>query len=155
DTFGPSNGAGSYGALQAAIARLRPNDSVGPATNIGCRILVQPVFLPEYLWRTLPPTWSPNIMGGKRFSTDDADGLALWNDLHDAAGHWQGAGASGLTDVGARFGNPTLITPRLGQGAFRIAVTEAYHRQCAVSGGKVLPALDAAHIRPYADGGAH
>src|SRR5262249_32729721 len=26
---------------------------------------------------------------------------------------------------------------------------------CAVSGGKVLPALDAAHIRPYAEGGLH
>jgi putative restriction endonuclease len=45
--------------------------------------------------------------------------------------------------------------PRLGQGAFRIAVTEAYRRQCAVSEGKVLPALDAAHIRPYSDGGSH
>ena len=45
--------------------------------------------------------------------------------------------------------------PRLGQGAFRIAVTEAYGRQCAISDGKVLPALDAAHIRPYADGGLH
>jgi putative restriction endonuclease len=44
---------------------------------------------------------------------------------------------------------------RLGQGAFRIAVTEAYGRQCAISEGKVLPALDAAHIRPYAEGGSH
>jgi putative restriction endonuclease len=31
--------------------------------------------------------------------------------------------------------------------------TDAYAR--AVSGGKVLPALDAAHIRPYASGGSH
>ena len=54
-----------------------------------------------------------------------------------------------------RYGAPTLIVPRLGQGAFRIAVTEAYHRQCALSDGKVLPALDAAHIKPYADGGSH
>jgi putative restriction endonuclease len=43
----------------------------------------------------------------------------------------------------------------LGQGAFRVAVTEAYGRQCALSGGKVLPALDAAHIRPYGEGGVH
>ena len=34
-------------------------------------------------------------------------------------------------------------------------MTDAYKRACAVSGGKVLPALDAAHIRPYASGGAH
>jgi putative restriction endonuclease len=55
----------------------------------------------------------------------------------------------------ARFGEPVLIKPRLGQGAFRIAVTDAYGRQCAVSGGKVLPALEAAHIKPYREGGSH
>lgn len=50
---------------------------------------------------------------------------------------------------------PDIDSTPMGQGAFRIAVTEAYRRQCAVSEGKVLPALDAAHIRPYADGGSH
>ena len=55
----------------------------------------------------------------------------------------------------ARYGEPTLISPRLGQGAFRVSVTDAYERKCAVSGGKVLPALDAAHIRPYGSGGLH
>ena len=55
----------------------------------------------------------------------------------------------------ARYGSPTIITPRLGQGAFRVAVTEAYGRQCAISDGKVLPALDAAHIKPYGKGGFH
>ena len=61
----------------------------------------------------------------------------------------------GFAEEQARFGEPTLIVPRLGQGAFRISVTDAYGRACAVSGGKVLPALDAAHIRPYALGGTH
>lgn len=56
---------------------------------------------------------------------------------------------------GARYGEPQLVRPRLGQGAFRLAVTDAYNRQCAVSGGRVLPALDAAHIRAYSDGGEH
>ena len=31
----------------------------------------------------------------------------------------------------ARFGNPVLIEPRLGQGAFRVAVTDAYERRSA------------------------
>jgi putative restriction endonuclease len=48
-----------------------------------------------------------------------------------------------------------LIRPRLGQGAFRILVTDSYRRRCAVTGERTLPALDAAHIRPFADGGAH
>ncbi len=55
----------------------------------------------------------------------------------------------------ARFGDPVLIKPRLGQGAFRVAVTDAYQRQCAISGGRVLPALEAAHIKPYSAGGKH
>jgi len=34
-------------------------------------------------------------------------------------------------------------------------VTDSYSRRCAVTGERTLPALDAAHIRPYADGGEH
>jgi putative restriction endonuclease len=34
-------------------------------------------------------------------------------------------------------------------------VTDNYRRRCAVSGERTLPALDAAHIRPFADGGQH
>jgi putative restriction endonuclease len=103
----------------------------------------------------LPSSWARNIVAGKRFSTGDAEGLQLWNQLHEAAKQMPPSTAAGFSEPSARYGEPTLITPRLGQGAFRIAVTEAYGRQCAVSGGKVLPALDAAHIRPYAEGGSH
>ena len=38
---------------------------------------------------------------------------------------------------------------------FRVAVTDVYQRQCAVSGERTLPILDAAHIRPYGEGGPH
>jgi putative restriction endonuclease len=153
ETFNRSNGASSYGELRAAIARYRSDEEVGPTTNIGCRILVEPVFFPPHLWMDLPSSWSKNIVGGKRYSTDEADGLRLWNELQDMAR--RGPAPIGFSEPIARYGKPTLIAPRLGQGAFRIAVTEAYRRQCAVSEGKVLPALDAAHIRPYADGGSH
>jgi putative restriction endonuclease len=59
------------------------------------------------------------------------------------------------TTSGSRFGEPQLIRPRLGQGAFRLAVTDAYGRECAITGGRVLPALEAAHIQSYAEGGEH
>jgi putative restriction endonuclease len=55
----------------------------------------------------------------------------------------------------ARYGAPQLIRPRLGQGAFRFIVTDVYRRRCAVTQEKTLPALDAAHIKPYAEGGLH
>ncbi len=47
------------------------------------------------------------------------------------------------------FGKPQIVFPRLGQGSFRIVVTEAYERRCALSGERTLPVLDAAHIKPY------
>jgi putative restriction endonuclease len=52
-----------------------------------------------------------------------------------------------------RFGKPLLTRPRLGQGGFRVAVADVYGRKCAVSTEHSLPALEAAHIRPYAEGG--
>jgi putative restriction endonuclease len=48
-----------------------------------------------------------------------------------------------------------MVRPRLGQGAFRLTVTDAYERRCAISGEKTLPVLDAAHIRSYGEGGEH
>jgi putative restriction endonuclease len=34
-------------------------------------------------------------------------------------------------------------------------VLNAYHRRCAVTGTKIWPALEAAHIRPVTQGGEH
>lgn len=158
EAFGTKNGVGSLAGMVRSIARYRPDETITVSSFIGCRILVQPILLPEYLWFDVPTTWSRNIVGGKRFSTDDAEGRYLWDALQERAaawsavpGHEQALGEG----AGARYGEPILIAPRLGQGAFRIAVTESYKRQCALTDGKVLPALDAAHIRPFSEGGAH
>ncbi len=45
--------------------------------------------------------------------------------------------------------------PRLGQGAFRVLVTDVYGRRCAMTQEKTLPVLEAAHIRPYSAHGGH
>ena len=42
---------------------------------------------------------------------------------------------------------------RLGQGAFRIVVTDMYQRRCAISGEKTLPVLEAAHVKPFSMNG--
>ena len=154
EAFGVKNGVASLDELVGAIARYRTGERVTPWTFIVCRVLVEPVFLPESLWFPVP-AWSNSIVSGKSFAGDSQDGVALWSALEasaEAAGMTQGIGEFGET---GRFGAPTLVRPRLGQGAFRVAVTELYGRQCALTDGKVLPALDAAHIRPYAEGGAH
>ncbi len=155
DSFGHANGVSSFEALRTAIAEYRTDNAIGPMTNIGCTILVEPIFFPSDLWFDVPLSWSRSIQRGKVYSTDNAEGLKLWNQLQDAAQMCMATVSSEMAEVQARYGAPALITPRLGQGAFRVAVTEAYGRRCAVTDGKVLPALDAAHIKPFSEGGLH
>jgi putative restriction endonuclease len=114
------------------------------------------VFLPPEAWFDVPASWSQSIVQGKAYSADSEEGALLWSNLQRGAIATGPPAAPGfLEQEQARYGEPVLVTPRLGQGAFRVAITELYRRQCALTGGKVLPALDAAHIRPYAEGGTH
>jgi putative restriction endonuclease len=48
-----------------------------------------------------------------------------------------------------------LARVRLGQNEFRAKVFNAYHRRCAVTGAKIWPTLQAAHILPVTEGGEH
>lgn len=155
EAFGIKNGVPSLGALVDIIARYRRDETVTPSTFIGCRILVQPVFLSREQWFAVP-SWSNSIVQGKSYSGDSEEGIALWRALEVRAAAQRDFQFQGVAEgEGPRFGEPVAVIPRLGQGAFRVAITELYHRQCALSGGRVLPALDAAHIRPYSEGGAH
>ncbi|MGY4573513.1 HNH endonuclease [Bradyrhizobium sp. USDA 3256] len=152
EAFGESNGAGSLVEMRQRIAKYRralPSDRTD--FTIGCRILTQPFFLPEEQWIPVPESWSSNIVSFKGYSTNEPDGMFLWNSVQGLLSK----PAPGLAEEQARYGEPVLVRPRLGQGAFRIVVTDSYQRRCAVSGEKTLPALDAAHIRPFSSGGKH
>ncbi len=154
EAFGEANGVINLAEMRTRILRYRrlDADSRGPI-EIGCRILTQPFFLPEDRWIAPPASWSPNIVSLRGYSTDDAEGLALWDAVQNAT--QEVSVIPGFSEAPDRYGKPTLIKPRLGQGAFRMIVTDLYSRKCAVTGEKTLPALEAAHIRPYADGGEH
>lgn len=52
-------------------------------------------------------------------------------------------------------GKARLFVPRVGQQAFKSLVVASYHRRCAITGSKVSPVLQAAHIRPVAAEGEH
>ena len=152
EAFRETNGARSAQEMRARIARYRRTDPSDRSDfAIGCRILAQPFFFEEADWIPVPASWSPNIVSFKTFNTADAEGLALWKAVSDRLVLSE---APGLGEAG-RFGEPQLVKPRLGQGAFRILVTDIYGRRCAVTQERTLPALEAAHIRPYSDGGAH
>lgn len=166
DAFGIKNGLDSLEEMRARIATFR-NDNLASYTDytIGCRIVVQPIFFPKHLWIPQPASWQNSIVVGKTYTTADADGLRIWEQLQAATTAMNADAASTETKLfetaqpfkaeSQRYGEPTLVKPRLGQGAFRLGVIEAYDRQCALSAGRVLPALEAAHIRPYARGGDH
>jgi putative restriction endonuclease len=155
EAFGEANGAKSLVEMRARIAKyrkIRPDDREDFV--IGCRVLTQPFFLGRNDWIPVPESFSRNIVKFKGYTTAEADGRLLWDAVQEAISGV--AVAPGLSDVSqARYGEPVLVRPRLGQGAFRILVTDNYRRKCAVSGERTLPALDAAHIKPFADGGVH
>jgi putative restriction endonuclease len=154
EAFGIKNGASSLSEMRVRVGKYRETASASHEDYmIGCRIVVQPVFLPQHLWIPQPQSWARSIVVGKTYSTEEREGRTLWERVMELSD--KHLTMPGFAEPQVRYGEPTFIKPRLGQGAFRIAVTDAYARTCAVSGGKVLPALDAAHIQPYALGGSH
>jgi putative restriction endonuclease len=155
EAFGIKNGAASFREVRERIESYRGRADPHQDYTIGCRIVVQPVFLPPEKWIPQPASWARSIVVGKTYSTDEQEGRALWEAITTTEVAAVLGRERGVGEEQRRFGEPILVKPRLGQGAFRIAVTDAYGRACAVSGGKVLPALDAAHIRPYTEGGSH
>jgi putative restriction endonuclease len=153
EAFGIKNGVHSLAEMRERIAGYRRDDALLDTRTdppVGCRILTQPFFWPRDQWLPVPQSFARNIVTGKRYGTGDAEGRYLWDAVIDRVG----LPALGSQAV-ARYGAPLMIRPRLGQGAFRLAVTDAYERRCAVSGEKTLPILDAAHIRSYGEGGEH
>ena len=110
--------------------------------------MTQPFFFEEADWIPVPKSWSPNIVSFKIYDTGEAEGLALWGAVSERMAR-SPTFAVGPAD---RFGEPQFIKPRLGQGAFRVLVTDIYSRRCAVTQERTLPALETAHIRPIAMG---
>jgi putative restriction endonuclease len=113
--------------------------------------------LPESDWIPVPASWAPNIVQGKTYDTATDDGRSIHDALTAAwARNAVREPVSGTRANDApRFGNEYLTRGRLGQGSFRVLVTDAYQRRCAVTGEKTLPVLEAAHIKPYSEEGPH
>jgi hypothetical protein len=141
EAFGQKNGAATFAEMRAKILRYR-----GAATDprddfeIGCILLQNPFFLPDRDWIPVPPDFHRNIVQGKTYDIDSATGRDLWD-----AVRLQLRSQPVLRDQvgeGEVIWNSALVRQRLGQGAFRIVVTDTYDRHCAVTGEKALPALE-------------
>ena len=153
-------GLDSLQELQRMILPLRKDKSEQNPT-IGCIVLTNPIFFKKEDWIPIPEDWSSNTVQGKSYSTDTQIGQQLWHKvellLHKYLYHVSDEAKSQLIleDSQAMYGKPVLTKVRLGQSAFRVLVTDAYNRKCAISGEKTLPVLEAAHIKPYAESGPH
>lgn len=165
--FGPKNGNPDLAAMRRTIAKLRRAAPLGEREGpvLGCRVFTSPFFWPEERWLPVPASFATNTVTGKGYSTDEADGLALWQAVRERLALGGEGAASAPVSVlhpqpskrstpglggpsGPRYGTPATLPRRLGQGAFRLAVTDGYGRRCAVSGERTLLVLDAAHVRP-------
>ncbi len=159
ECFGEANGAASLEDLKARLGTLRERNELrgsGGPSQIGCIVLVQAVFFPRELWIPQPTDWAARNLRYKRYDLSVGEGARVWNAcLERAAAVPVGRELPPVREEEERYGEAILVRPRLGQGAFRVAVTDAYGRACAVTHEHSLPVLEAAHILPYARGGVH
>jgi putative restriction endonuclease len=150
DAFGVRNGVGSLDEMIARIQHYRraPADA---STEVGCIMLEQPFFFSRELWIPAPEDFAKNIVTGKGY--DLREQPELWDAVQSRLLAVEPSTLE-MTDAEVLF-TEHWVRSRLGQGTFRSLVTDAYSRRCALTGEKILPVLEAAHIMPVTDGGKH
>lgn len=164
EAFGQKNGVESYRELQERIARLRqePVDPWSTELTIGCILLLEPFFFDRDRWIPQPEDWSPQIVRGKGYDLRSNPGRELWERVtrrlqaeeHDSLAP-VGRETQTKLELDGGYGASPGRPRRVGQGTFRAVITDLYDRQCAITREKALPALDAAHIRPYSEEPEH
>ena len=162
ETFGNRNGCATFDEFRRMILNHRPDKTeVNP--TIGCIVLTNPIYFRRQDWIETPENWSNSIVQGKSYSSLDPIGAAIWARVEALLPKYM---SDTIVDgkmnqmtleetASPHYGKSVLTKVRLGQGAFRVLVTDAYQRRCAITGEKTLPVLEAAHIKPYASSGSH
>jgi len=154
DFFELGNGASGLWEMRRRIERFRHLTAESHRDyEVGCIVLQRPFFFDEADWIPVPVDFSKNVGQGKTYDTSTPAGHALWEAVRLRL---QAAQPGGGGEPQSRmFGEPTIVHPTLGPGSFRLLITDIYGRRCAMTQQAVLPALEAAHIRPVGEGGLH
>lgn len=159
ETFGMANGVSTIDEFLTRISKYRRStEALTPATQVGCTLLRDLRFFDPIEEQTRPVDFAPNVVQGRVY---DIDELAAEHPVLVAAAQLiaPGAvtpGAPVPLDVHQRmFGDARLQVVRLGQDAFKAVIAHNYGYHCAITGDKVRPVLEAAHILPVAAGGQH
>jgi putative restriction endonuclease len=160
ETFGNRNGCDIYDEFRRKIISYRGNKKeVNP--QIGCIVLTNPVFFEPKDWVQTPENWANSIVQGKSYTTEEEIGNQLWNRVELLLNKYLTGGnatAENQFMVGEpelRYNYSVLSKIRIGQGAFRVLVTDSYQRRCSITGEKTLPVLESAHIQSYSKDGPH
>lgn len=155
EVFGEANGVRSLTEMRARIAHYR-HKPIAPAENptIGCIMLGEPFFWAKELWIPVPADFKLNTVQGKGYDSETGMGRDLWFAISErlstsAPENLQPESATIAAIESQGYGKPHVVLPRLGQGLFRVLLTDVYERRCAITGERTLPVLDAAHIKPY------
>ncbi|GIQ61625.1 hypothetical protein PACILC2_01930 [Paenibacillus cisolokensis] len=157
EAFGIANGARSLIELNNRVYKYKKTNRLSdPDPQIGCIILSMPFYFDEDDWIPVPGNWSRNIVQGKTYDTSDYYGMLLYQQVQVKLSN-QKVNSYVVREVSmdSRYGKKQMIKPRIGQGTFKVLITDAYRRRCAITGEKTLPVLEAAHIKPYSLDGPH
>ncbi|HVZ26385.1 MAG TPA: HNH endonuclease [Sediminibacterium sp.] len=162
DTFNDRNGCETIDELRTMISNYR-SEWWDANPTIGCIVLTNPIFFEEADWIEPPANWAKSIVQGKSYETEEAIGQRLWAKVEARLQKYlffnvadQNKSQLSLEQTEwPMYGQSILTKVRLGQGAFRVLITDAYSRKCSISGEKTLPVLEAAHIKPYTKSGPH
>lgn len=155
ECFDIGNGSVSLEEMRSRIYSIRSRGGMKDPSSIrdiGCILIVQPTFFAESDWIAQPADWPSPTQTYKGYDLTKGEGLRIWQECLERVRRSEVPKAS---EERQKYGEPILVKLRLGQGTFRVAVTDAYDRACAVTGEHSLPALEAAHIKPFAESGTH
>lgn len=152
--FGYANGTRSPDELRERIEHYR-KQPIGQFEDpeIGCILLHDVVFFGATDGLPAPQNFAPNLVRGRSYSSAE---IAATHSVAEAILRHRlivSATTGRLSEQTS--GDATLTTPRIGQQAFKLVVAEKYGHHCAITGEKVRPVLEAAHILPIAEGGQH
>lgn len=149
EAFGPTNGGDYREEFYDRIAHHRHGNSTTPDTVIGCVGLTSPVFFDDpFGFAPYQSTWTNRSQPTKKYNATTPEGRALWVEIQKRVVH-SAAISFAPQGMGAGSQVPRVVQVRLGQGGFRTRVIDTYERRCAITGERSLPALEAAHIKPF------
>ena len=159
EAFGTANGCLSRTSMDQRIQTIRDRMNFrgdAPADFIGSILIVTPTFFSREQWIPQPADWPKKNLGPMKYDLSVREGKRVWQACLERTTQPSLTNNDEQTGFSKeRYGPARQIVPRLGQGTFRISVTDAYARACAITNEHSLPALEAAHIRPYSEAGPH